>query len=79
MKKVNREMKKFFLKKFQKSVDKHFFIWYNIIVVKRTTKINKGGNNMVKGTPKVKCGKWAYITKKVRNRKIRKANKKVDF
>ena len=72
-------MKKFFLKKFQKSIDKHFFIWYNIIVVKRTTKINKGGNNMVKGTPKVKCGKWAYITKKVRNKKIRKANKKVDF
>ena len=72
-------MKKFFLKKFQKSVDKQILIWYNINVVKRTTKINKGGNNMKKGTPKISCGKWAYITKKVRNKKIRKANKKVDF
>ena len=79
MKKVNRKIKKIFLKKFQKSVDKQILIWYNIIVVKRTTKINKGGNNMAKGTPKVKCGKWAFITKKVRNKKIRKANKKVDF
>ena len=72
-------MKNFFLKKFQKSVDKHFFIWYNIIVVKRTTKINKGGNNMTKGTPKITGGKWFIISKKARNKKIRKANKKVDF
>ena len=72
-------MKKFFLKKFQKSVDKHFFIWYNIIVVKRTTKINKGGNNMVKGTTKITGGKWLILSEKVRNKKISKANKKVDF
>ena len=34
---------------------------------------------MKKGTPKISCGKWAYITKKARNKRIRKANKKVDF
>ena len=30
---------------------------------------------MKKGTPKISCGKWAYITKKVRNKKIRRMGK----
>ena len=34
---------------------------------------------MTKGTPKITGGKWFIISKKVRNKKIRKANKKVDF
>ena len=33
---------------------------------------------MKKGTPKISCGKWAYITKKVRNKKIRRMGKKLE-
>ena len=58
--------------KFKKGIDKTKFICYNIRVVKIR---NKGGNNMKKGTPKISCGKWAYITKKVRNKKIRRMGK----
>ena len=34
---------------------------------------------MVKDTPKITGGKWFIISKKARNKRIRKANKKVDF
>ena len=62
--------------KLKKGVDFSLALWYNIITGMRNTNRLKGVSTMKKST-RISVGKYTYLTKTQRSRKLRRRNKKV--